>query len=90
MTSKDSLTYIFILSVYLIIIFTFFKLFLLLKFEAFGFRLVEPRSASVSELAAFHSMDYIECLEQVTNCSDCEEIVDIAAAEYGIGKHPWT
>ncbi|XP_044178345.1 histone deacetylase 8-like isoform X1 [Acropora millepora] len=48
-------------------------------------RLVQPRPASVSELAAFHSMHYIECLEQVTNCSDCEEIVDIAAAEYGIG-----
>ena len=34
-------------------------------------------------------MDYIECLEQVTNCSDSEEIVDIAAAEHGIGKHSW-
>ena len=29
-------------------------------------------------------MDYLECLEQVTNCDDCEEAENIAS-EYGLG-----
>ena len=51
------------------------------------FRVVHPRRALVRELSAFHSMDYIECLKQVTNtCSnDCAE-VENATAEHGLGK----
>lgn len=48
------------------------------------FRVVQPRRASIRELSAFHSMDYLECLEQVTNCDDCEE-VENSASEYGLG-----
>ncbi|XP_068690376.1 histone deacetylase 8-like [Montipora foliosa] len=47
-------------------------------------RVVHPRRALVRELSAFHSMDYIECLKQVTNSNDCAE-VENATAEHGLG-----
>jgi len=47
-------------------------------------RVVQPRRASVRELSAFHSLDYIECLEQVTNGDECEEGEHVAS-EYGLG-----
>ena len=47
-------------------------------------RVVQPRQASVRELSAFHSLDYIECLEQVTNDDKCEEMEHVAS-EYGLG-----
>ena len=47
-------------------------------------RVVQPRQASVRELSAFHSLDYIECLEQVTNNDNCEEMEHMAS-EYGLG-----
>ena len=47
-------------------------------------RVVQPRRASVRELSAFHSLDYIECLEQVTNDDECEDMGNVAS-EYGLG-----
>ena len=47
-------------------------------------RVVQPRQASVRELSAFHSLDYIECLEQLRNDNECEEMEDVAS-EYGLG-----
>ena len=47
-------------------------------------RVVQPRRASVRELSAFHSLDYIECLEQVANDDECEE-EERVASEYGLG-----
>jgi len=48
-------------------------------------RVVQPRWASVSELSAFHSVDYIKCIEKITSCEDCEELEDLASSEYGLG-----
>ena len=45
-------------------------------------RVVQTRHASVRELSAFHSLDYIECLKQVTNDDKCEEMEHVAS-EYG-------
>lgn len=47
-------------------------------------RVVQPRRASIRELSAFHSLDYIECLEQLANDNECEEVEDVAS-EYGLG-----
>ncbi|KAJ7394883.1 Histone deacetylase 8 [Desmophyllum pertusum] len=45
---------------------------------------VQPRRASARELSAFHSLDYIECLKQLTSGDDCEEIEEMPS-EYGLG-----
>lgn len=58
--------------------------YLLTFWKTSQFRVVQPRRASIRELSAFHSMDYLECLEQVKNCDDCEE-VENSASEYGLG-----
>ena len=47
-------------------------------------RVVQPRRASVRELSAFHSLDYIECLAQLASDDECEEVEDVAS-EYGLG-----
>ena len=47
-------------------------------------RVVQPRQASVRELSAFHSLNYIECLEQATSDDSCEEVEHVAS-EYGLG-----
>jgi len=47
-------------------------------------RIIQPRRATVHELSAFHSMDYIECLQKLTNCDDCEEMEE-TASDYGLG-----
>ena len=48
------------------------------------YRVVQPRRASARELSAFHSLDYIECLKQLTSGDDCEEIEEMPS-EYGLG-----
>ena len=47
-------------------------------------RVVQPRQASVGELSAFHSLDYIECLEQLANDDEDEKVADMAS-ECGLG-----
>lgn len=47
-------------------------------------RIVEPRQASAHELSAFHSLDYVKCLEKLASNCDDEEMEE-TAAEYGLG-----
>lgn len=45
---------------------------------------VKPRQASAHELSAFHSLDYVKCLEKLSsNCND--EEMEETAGEYGLG-----
>lgn len=47
-------------------------------------RVVKPRQASAHELSAFHSLDYVKCLEKLSsNCND--EEMEETAGEYGLG-----
>ena len=48
------------------------------------FRVVPARKASAQELMAFHSTEYVECLEKLSTCDDYQEIED-DLAEFGLG-----